>query len=193
MGLLPDWFETASSVIRSPSKTLQSESRDDGFGYPLKFMLTSVFMAGILNTAAMALRGFTTLQSVSSVDLILYFIGSVLGGPVVLAGLAAFVHVFAYLFGARRGYRRTFAAIGYGTAVTPLAAVFTIISVFFSPASLISLLLGLWALQIQARGVQHFHELSDFKATVAVLMPIILVVLGVLVATMMAFGSMLLM
>lgn len=193
MGFVSSWLETASSVVRSPSETLRSESRNNGFGYPLKFMLMSTVIAGVLNTAAMALRASTSpLMSASAVDMVLYFVGSVIGGPVVLAVLAGVIHIFAYALGASSGYSRTLAAVEYGTAVAPLAAIFTLVSVFFPLAGLITFLLGLWALQIQARGLQHFHDLSSFRSTVAVLMPIILVVAFVFVSVMAAFGSMLL-
>lgn len=184
MGFIADWYDTASSVIRSPSKTLENETRMDGFGYPLKFMLFSVFLAGSMNTASMALRSVVNpLLSASVVDMASYFFGAVVGGPIMLALLAGIIHVFAYLLGARKGYSKTLAAIEYGTAVAPLAAVFTMISVFAPPAALISLLVGLWALQIEYRGVQHFHDISSVRAGLAIIAPILIVVLGMLGVT----------
>lgn len=190
MSLLSQWLGTARSVILSPSETLESESRDSGFGYPFKFMLVSLAFAGVLNTAARAASAATTPGlTASAADLGLYFVGSVVGGPVVLALLAGLIHVFAYLLGARKGYSRTLAAISYGTAVAPVAALFTLVSAVLPLLGILSALISLWALQIQARGIQHFHGISVNRATLAVLMPLIIVVVAAWAAVFVAFQS----
>jgi hypothetical protein len=190
MNLFVEWLRTAKSVIRSPSKTLKSETRDSGFGYPLKFMVVSLMFAGVLNTAARAFSASATPGlTASAADLGFYFVGSVIGGPVILALLAGLIHVFAYLLGARSGYERTLAAISYGTAVAPLAAFFSLVSVFIPLMGIVAALISLWALQIQARGVQHFHEISANRATLAVLMPLIIVVVVAWIAVFAAFQS----
>lgn len=193
MSFVSEWFETAKSVTKSPSEALRSESRMDAFGYPLKFAVFSVFLASILNTASVALRASTNpLLTLEPVTLVTSFVGAVVVGPIGLAVLAGVIHVFAYLLGARGGYSKTFAAVCYGTAVAPLAAVFTLLSAVVPLAGLVSALVGLWALQIQYRGLQHFHDISPTRAGLAVILPIVIVlvvVLGSLFMAMAAFAS----
>lgn len=192
MGFATEWLETAKSVTISPSETLRNEQRTDGFDYPVKFMLVSISIAAVLNTIGLSLSAMMNpMISLTPVSAATYFAGVMLGGPVVLAVLAAIIHVFAYLLGAKQGYSRTFAAVCYGTAVAPLAAVFTILSAFVPLAGLGSALIGLWALQIEYRGVQHFHGISSFRAGMSIILPILLTVVVSVGATVMYMAPLL--
>lgn len=192
MGFATGWLETAKSVTISPSETLRNEQRTDGFDYPVKFMLVSISIAAVLNTIGLSLSAMMNpMISFTPVSAATYFAGALIGGPVVLAVLAAIIHVFAYLLGAKKGYSRTFAAVCYGTAVAPLAAVFTILSAFVPLAGLGSALIGLWALQIEYRGVQHFHDISSFRAGMSIILPILLTVVVSVGATVMYMAPLL--
>lgn len=174
MDFISNWFQTASKVIKSPSKALENETRTDGWGYPVRFMIFSVVLAALLRSFALGLEMITsTTVAFQPVNLVFNLLGSIIGGPVTLAIIAAIYHLFAYVLGARNGFSRTFAAVCYGTAMLPFVAVFVILGVF-SPILGLGVLTALWTLQIQYRGLQHFQEMSSTRAGLAIIIPILL-------------------
>lgn len=197
MSFLKQWFSEAKSVIKSPSQALANEDRRNGFGYPLKFGIFSIFLATAINTLGVILTSaINPLVSTGFLDALIFFVGGVVGGPVILAVLAAFVHIFVYLFGGREGYSKTLAAVMYGTAIAPVASVFRLGVALGGTAAvlggLVSALIGLWALQIDYRGVQHFHGISSLRAGLAIIFPILLGFFGFIGLTFMSLVSLLL-
>ena len=194
MGFLIEWFDTAKSVILSPSETLREESRTNGFGFPLKFMIFSIFMAGVLNTFAVGIRAMNNpFSAFEPMTLGTYFAGALIGGPIALIIVAAVTHIFAYIVGARKGFGNTLAAIEYGTAVAPLVALLNIGAVFIPFVGVLSALVGIWALQIDYRGLQHFHDISSFRAGMAIVLPILLLFALSVGSMILLWGSVLLM
>lgn len=182
MGFTAEWFETASSVIRSPSEHLSNEQRTNGFGYPLAFALFSLILSGMINVVSAVLIGFS--GSTSLVNAVASVGTRAITGTAVFIVLALLIHLAVFVFG-RRGFGKTFAAVCYGSAVGPLAAFVALLNVVISNLlglTAISVILdlaiffiGLYALQIDYRGIQHFHDLSTTKASIAVIWPILLV------------------
>jgi len=167
------YFESMKSVIFSPSETLSDEERRSPTGYPLRFAVISVAIAGVFYYVLEFLFLMDSRPEFSYMNAVAGLAGGIIAGLYFLAVLAAFIHIFVYLLGGRQGYGRTLSAVFYGTAVLPVAS-FISIGAFLTPLLIVvSGLVGLWAIRIEARGVQHFHGISSIRATLAVMPPYI--------------------
>ncbi len=187
MGFATEWFETASSVIRRPSEHLSKEQRTKGFGYPLAFAIFSLMLSGAINIVSALILGVGS--STTIISALTGITTRVIGGTVGFIALAVLIHLAVLVFG-RRGFSKTFAAVCYGSAVGPLASLVALLDVVVSSilgvtaisliSSLAILFIGLYALQIDYRGIQHFHDLGTTKASIAVIWPILLAFIGVI-------------
>jgi len=192
MSILSEWLRTAKSVFTSPAKHFQQEQRMNGLGYPLKFAVMSLVIAGVLDFLAGVISGVAVpTASLSPIGLATGFLQTIVGGLIVYALIAAVVHVFVYLFGGR-GFTKTLAAVEYASVVAPVATAISYLALIGTTAgvtvlgsfvALLALAVGLWALQIEYRAVQYFHGLSSFKAGMSIILPMVLLVLVVIGAT----------
>jgi len=93
------------------------------------------------------------------VSLVLLFIG------------AAWLHLWVYLFGGRKGYRETLKALAFGE--TP--------ALLLGWIPLVGILAGIWSLVLSVLGVRELHGITTGRALgaviIAVIIPLLLLVL----------------
>lgn len=174
ISFLDEWFENARNVVFSPSEFYREVDRHEGYVYPAQFAALSFLVAGVL-TGLVDLVFPSTIAGSSGLTSILFgAIGGVVGGLIGLFIGAGLVHIFVYLFGGR-GYQTTFEALAYSTAVTA----------FFGWIPFINFVAGLYALYVNIRGVEVFHDLSFGRAAASVLLPaLILGIIGFALAAL---------
>lgn len=193
MGLLDEWLETFESVLAGPTDHFSTEQRQDGFGYPLKFALVSLVLAAVFNAVRAGFLGGTTLgQMLPAGGNVLVALGVLVVSPVVgLAGLlvtSALVHIFVALLGGEGGYSETLSVFEYATAVSPLTSLMALVPV---AGGIVNLLLGIYAIYIQVRGLEGFQGLSALRSLVALLLPgfVLVLLLAGLAAVFMGSSS----
>jgi hypothetical protein len=188
MGFASDWLDSARSIIESPSEFYEGEDRRDGFGYPIKFAAFSFLVSGVFSALRIAVYGPSTTSSLSMpVAAGVTLVSSIVGGLIGLAIGAGLIHILVALLGGENGYSETLASLAYASALSAVGSVLSLIPVI---GSLAGVLLGLYGIYVQAKGLEIFQELSFGRSLVAILLPgvILLIIVIGLMAT--AFASM---
>lgn len=183
MNTLEEWFQTARSVVEGPTEFFESESRRDGFQYPVRFAAISIVVSVLLTTV----RNLVFTPAGNLGGPLTVALGSLLGGLafgfVALFLWSGIVHLIAYLVGARRGYRTTFAVMAYATALSPVSALLSFIPFL---GAMLGFLVALYSAYIQIRGIEKFQEIETVKAAVAVLLPVLVMMIVAVVVFVLA-------
>ncbi len=192
MSLMEEWLETFQEVVTGPTEYLSQETRDDGFGYPLKFAAVSLILAAVLNAARIFVMGpqagaALPVEGRAVAAAVTLVLAPILGIAFLMIG-AGLVHIFVMLLGGERGYGQTLSAFEYASALSPITALASFVPV---AGGIVSLVLGIYGIYIQVRGLESFQELSTGRALVAILAPavivaILLLLLGIVAGAMMA-------
>lgn len=176
-------------MLRSPGEFFRSENRRSPTEYPLKFAAVSIALAAVFN-AARALVFSSSIGGAgmtgSVVTAASSFVGGLIGGLVGVFILGAFIHIFVYLLGGRNGVGNTISVYQYATVISPITALLSFVPIL---GQLASLVLGIYGIFIQVKGLEEFQDLSTGKALVAVLIPVVLLVGLVFVSMAAVFAS----
>ena len=175
-----DYFELMKGFLLTPVETFRTV-RDTDLGDSLKYYLILLAINAVLSaivSLAIASAVGTTITSIFTqagiplpavtgagvigialmmiiVQFVLVFIG------------AAWLHVFVWLLGGRRGYLQTLKAIIFGSTPTML----------FGWIPFIGFLAGLWSLVLGIFGLQELQNMTTLKALLAIFFSIMIVIL----------------
>ena len=175
-----DYFKLMKGFLLTPVKTFRTV-RDTDLGDSLKYYLILLAINAVLSaivSLAMASAVQTTITSIFTqagiplpavtgagvigialmmiiVQFVLVFIG------------AAWLHVFVWLLGGRRGYLQTLKAIIFGSTPTML----------FGWIPFIGFLAGLWSLVLGIFGLQELQNMTTLKAVLAIFFSVMIVIL----------------
>jgi hypothetical protein len=197
MSLFDEWLETFQGVLTQPSEFFESEDRRDGFGFSLKFALINLAISGVLTAGSVAIFGAaagmnggfgagSTVALVAGTMILTPILGFI--GLMISAGL---IHIFVALLGGEEGYGETLSVLEYASAISPINAALQFIPLI---GSLAGLVLGLYALYVQTKGLSTFQNLSTGRALAAILLPAIIIgaiVLAVVLVVLSASFAML--
>jgi hypothetical protein len=183
-----EYFELIKGFLFDPVATFQ-KVRSADLGDALKYYLVIVVINAILS----AIVG---LVMVSAIWAMFAPIFEGLGIPVSLAAgvgvvvfaivmifvqllmvfiSAAWLHIFVYLLGGRKGYLQTLKSISYGS--TP--------SMLFGWIPFIGFIGAIWSFILSILGVRELHEMTTGRAAIAVLLAV--VVLAIIIILILAF------
>jgi hypothetical protein len=183
-----EYFELIKGFLFDPVSTYQ-KVRSADLGDALKYYLVVVVINAILS----AIVG---LVMVSAIWAMFAPIFEGLGIPVSLAAgvgvvvfaivmifvqllmvfiSAAWLHIFVYLLGGRKGYLQTLKSISYGS--TP--------SMLFGWIPFIGFIGAIWSFILSILGVRELHEMTTGRAAIAVLLAV--VVLAIIIILILAF------
>jgi len=175
-----DYFELMKGFLLTPVETFRTV-RDTDLGDSLKYYLILLAINAVLSaivSLAMASAVRTTITSIFTqagiplpavtgagvigialmmiiVQFVLVFIG------------AAWLHVFVWLLGGRRGYLQTLKAIIFGSTPTML----------FGWIPFIGFLAGLWSLVLGIFGLQELQNMTTLKAVLVIFFSVMIVIL----------------
>jgi|WetSurMetagenome_2_1015567.scaffolds.fasta_scaffold325639_2 hypothetical protein len=167
-------IEKVKGFLMDPADAFR-QAKDDEPGIVLPFfallllfhavisaVLLSVFMIGTSPVPGPVTGGFT--------GAIVFFI-ILIGGFVGALVFGAWLHLWVYIFGGRRGIWQTIKAVMYGN--TPL--------LLFGWIPFIGFVFTLWSLVLNILGIHELQEISSLKATLAValavMIPLILLII----------------
>lgn len=105
-----------------------------------------------LNEASIVMLGATTLAML----IMLQFVGLFIGG--------AWIHLWVWIFGGRKGYGNTVKAFAYGDTPSLLLGWIPFVGGIF----------GLWALVLNIIGIRQLHEISTGRTIAALVVAIII-------------------
>ena len=175
-----DYFELMKGFLLTPVETFRTV-RDTDLGDSLKYYLILLAINAVLSaivSLAMASAVRITITSIFTqagiplpavtgagvigialmmiiVQFVLVFIG------------AAWLHVFVWLLGGRRGYLQTLKAIIFGSTPTML----------FGWIPFIGFLAGLWSLVLGIFGLQELQNMTTLKAVLVIFFSVMIVIL----------------
>lgn len=182
MSLTEEWLDIVRDVITSPGEFYSEEKRRNGFGFPFKFAALTLVIAGIIQ--AVRTVAFTTVLSglgngaatagLSVMAAVWSLVVTVIGGLIGLIIGAGIAHIFVMLLGGEETYSDTLAAFGYATAISPITALVAFVPII---GGLVNILLGLYGIYIQIKGVEKFQSMTTGRAALAVLLPIVIVLI----------------
>jgi hypothetical protein len=176
-----NWWETARLVMSSPSHAFSIMRLEGGLGQPMMFALWGLAIGFVAQmvwqlplTALPLMMG-----SMDQGEVLGQIVGNVVGGAIgVVLGAtlgllinAGITHVMLMLLGgARQPYEATLRVAGYAQG----AVAWTNIVPLVGP-----LIAAIWGIVLAIIGLARAHDISMGKATLAVLLPIVLCVIAV--------------
>jgi hypothetical protein len=176
--MLDNFMEKLKGFLLNPVETFQ-KSREDSLGttfsYYIVLAIISAILVTVLTTAVASLSPLAMLPGFAGVFpafifvflIIAYIIAPFIGG--------AWVHIFVWLFGGRKGYIQTVKSMMYGA--TP--------SLLLSWIPLVSIIGSIWTIILEIIGIRELHEISTGRAVAAVIISAVIIV--IIVALIVAF------
>ncbi len=166
-------IDKAKGCLLSPVETFR-QSKDDELSTVFTYFIALLLFNAILS-AALAAVMIETLPALAmmaggiSVPVAI-FLMMLVGGFIATLVFGAWLHLWVYLFGGRRGIMQTINAVIYGS--TP--------RLLFGWIPFIGFIFTLWSLALGILGVRELQEIDSLKATLAValavMIPVILLI-----------------
>lgn len=191
MSVISEWTTTLQQIFSSAGQFYENETDTAIGGKPIKIAFISLLLSGIFSSTYSLLFGAAEVQLIGLLDILIAPIAGIIG----LAVSAGLTHLVGMLLGFKNGYSETFSAFAYATVIAPVASLTSLIPI---AGIFIALVLGLFSVYVQIKGVQKFQQVSFGKSAVAVLIPafiiigillVLSIVAGALFAAMMGAGG----
>jgi hypothetical protein len=187
MGFVSEYINVFKRVLTEPDAFFEQEDRTNGFAFPIRFAAVSSLIYGVLGAVRTLIFGAqmgieqTAIPGLAAFSVVLTPIVSLIG-IFISAGL---IHIFVSLFGGEGGYEATAAVMCYATALSVVVSALYLIPLL---GALLAFVLAFYGIYIQARGLEHFHDISLGKGIASVIIPavILLVIVLVLMFTLFA-------
>lgn len=160
--------------LLKPVETFQ-QSRNDEPGLVFSYFAALLLINAILS-AIFALIGIETMPRLAGMPEgiaipVIVFLMVLAGGFILTLIFAAWLHLWVYILGGRRGIMQTFKAIIYGHTPRLLLGWIPVIGFIFV----------LWSLALGILGIRELQEMSTGKAilaaVIAIMIPLILILL----------------
>ncbi len=149
----------------------------------VRYFLALLVVDAVL-TAILSLAGFGIWGMVGRVTHIhhpvLVFFLVLVGGLILAPVFAAWLHLWVWIVGGRKGFSQTLKAVMYGSTPGLLLGWIPIIGILFY----------LWAMVLAIFGIHELHEIDGGRAAFAVIIAVIIpLVIIVLIAAWLLVGS----
>lgn len=167
-------FEKAKGCLLNPVETFR-QSKDDELSAVSTYFIALLLFNAILSAALAAimvetLPAFAPMNWGISVPVAIFLL-MLVGGLIGTLVFGAWLHVWVYIFGGRRGIMQTINAVIYGS--TPW--------LLFGWIPFIGFIFTLWSLALGILGIRELQEIDSLKATLAValavMIPFILIII----------------
>lgn len=153
--------------LLKPVETFQ-QSRNDEPGVTFPYFAALLLINAILS-AIITLIGIETMPRIAGMPEgiaipVIVFLMALAGGFILTLIFAAWLHLWVYILGGRKGIMQTFKAIIYGH--TP--------RLLFGWIPFIGIIFVLWSLALGILGIRELQEMSTGKAILAVVIAVII-------------------
>ena len=166
--------DKVKGFILKPVETFQ-QSRNDEPGVVFSYFAALLLINAILS-AIIALIGIETLPRFAGMPEglafpVIVFLMALAGGFILTLIFSAWLHLWVYILGGRKGIMQTFKAIIYGHTPRLLLGWIPVIGFIFV----------LWSLALGILGIRELQEMSTGKAilaiVIAVMIPLVIILL----------------
>jgi hypothetical protein len=165
-------LEKGKKFLFEPTKSFKAEEKSsfgDAFRYFLLLAIVSSVLTGII--AAFFVGALLGVAAIISTYVMLV-IGMLIGGII--------LHIFAYIYGARKGLEQTMKTVAYGS--TP--------SLLFMWIPIIGWIIALYGIVLNVLGLKNLHGITTGRAVLAVITPIIIGIIIAVIAFLTLFALM---
>ncbi len=181
-----DFIEQVKGFILSPVESFRSVRTAD-LGETLKYYLILLVINTILSVIISLVALSSSWSAIAALfpalgmetpaaagfGIVVFAILMIFISLVILVIGAAWVHIFVYLFGGRKGYMQTLKAFAYGQ--TP--------SLLLGWIPIIGIIGVIWSIVLWIIGVRELHEMTTGRAAAAVIVAgVIVLILIIIVA-----------
>lgn len=179
--MLNDFIEKVRGFLLEPVGTFQ-KYKEDSLGNALTYYIILVVINAILSTLIL-LAGISTLNQYGNIPGMegifpaVLFVGIIVGGIVGLFIGGAWLHIFVWLLGGRKGYDKTVKALMYGS--TP--------GLLISWIPIIGIIGALWTVILEILGIQELQDMSTGRAAAAVILAVVVFVIIIIVVALVFF------
>jgi hypothetical protein len=160
----------AIDFLKMPAKSFDS-IKGVKLGEAFKFVLVVAIVFAVLNGIAAGLMGTYAsmmLPEMGAMLLPVVIIGAIVGGYIgviiFLTIWGLWLHLWAYIFGARKGLEQTMKAVYYGNSPAYLLGWIPLISIVFT----------LWSLVLEVIGLKRLQGMETGKAALAMIIAIVI-------------------
>ena len=175
-----EYFELIKGFFLSPVETFR-KVKDTDYRDTLLYFLVLVLINTALSVPIMLVSlsstwfngvfGMLGLRTLTGFGIVIIAVLMIIAALVLLFIGAAWLHLWVYLFGGRKGYRETLKALAFGE--TP--------ALLLGWIPLVGFLAGIWSLVLSILGVRELHGISTGRALgaviIAVIIPLLVLVL----------------
>ena len=183
--MLNDFVGLVKGFIMKPAETFQKVkggSLGDAFVYFLILLVIDAILSAIvaaIGVSAMSL--YNSLPGMKGVVPLVIFFGMLIGGIIGVFIGGAWLHIFVWALGGKKGYVQTVKSLMYGS--TP--------GLLLGWIPLVSFIGGIWALILDILGIKELQEMSLGRAVAAVVIAgVIAVVIIMIIAVAMFMAVM---
>jgi len=160
----------AIDFLKSPEKSFDSV-KGESLGEAFKFMLVVSIILAVLNGIIAGLLGNffsagfgATGAMLLPVVIVGAIVGSYIGIIIFLTVWGLWLHLWAYVLGARKGLEQTMKSVYYGYSPSYLLGWIPIVSI----------IIAIWSLVLQGMGIKNLHGITGGKAALSLIIAIII-------------------
>jgi hypothetical protein len=184
--MLNDFVENVRGFIVNPVETFQKQkggSLGDAFVYFLVLLVIDAVLSAIVMGIGIGIPTmYQSFPGLKNAMPFMIFFGTLIGGIIGVFIGGAWLHIFVWALGGKKGYVETVRSIMYGSTPGLLLGWIPIVSVIG----------GIWAIALEILGIRELQEMSTGRAVAAVVIAIVIVIVIVIalaIAAFMAFTS----
>jgi len=168
-------IEKVKGFLLNPVETFQSSKNDEPGAVFTYFALLLVVNA--ILSALIVAAGFGAMEKIPGLSFglalpVLVFFAVLVGGFIFTLIFAAWLHLWVYLVGGRKGIMQTIKAVLYGNTPRLLLGWIPFVGILFA----------LWSLVLGILGIREYQELSTGKVILAVFIAVIIPLLIIILA-----------
>lgn len=173
MEFINNWYKTAKAVIFHPKEFFKKMPTSGGYKEPLMFALINIFIAGV----------FISFPYRSNILVYSFLVLQLILGSIAIFIIAAVLHPFLKLEGAKKNYEATFRAVAY------LSIYYTLVmysNLFFYISSSIGVIVYwivfLYTIYVLCIAFDEVHEIKSLPPWISVILTVaILVILAIMI------------
>jgi hypothetical protein len=173
--MLNDFVAKVKGFLMKPVETFQkarADSLQTAFIYYLILLVISAILSTLVLIAGIsAMNLFQSIPGLKGALPAIMFVGTIIGGIIGIFIGGAWLHIFVWALGGKKGYVQTVKSLMYGS--TP--------ALLLGWIPFIGFIGGLWGLILEILGIRELQEMSTGRAVAAVIIAFVILVIIVIV------------
>jgi hypothetical protein len=179
--MLNDFVEKVLGFIMKPVETFQKVkggSLGDAFIYYLILLVINAILSAIVLAIGLsAMSVYQSLPGMTGAAPLVMFFGTLIGGIIGIFIGGAWLHIFVWALGGKKGYVQTVKSIMYGS--TP--------ALLLSWIPIVGFIGAIWTIILDIFGIKELQDMSIGRAVAAVVIAGVILIIIIIVIAVAAF------